>query len=690
MMEVPVRLSDFSDILQRDRLLRSEGDCQNISLSSTSRELFNETKKSIPRANQLKLKDLISPSVSRYNSSKYSLRARSHSPIGSPPSSKRSVENTLLRCDFTAAHSEEELMQTLDASKIEEINSNIDSHCHLIDQSDEASMQKLLCDAQKDLSILGFCYSQLWLLEPGGGLSFKTTNDGTRVNISPQKTIGLFNKIGIQASSTRNRYNTVTVLTPADPLWEECLSYILESDSTSEITSSTDRKNQQRKAIHLIPILSSTSIRGIIFATEIETFASATVARRISSINTSKIRVVLATQWYKQLAKVIGLRLNALHEEKIRIATIETKDEDVVRTETAEGLLKLNEELSEMTDICAISNSIVSAGVTLFKGSICFILNPHLQKNNSNERGSIIDANYVTVFTADSNSAITPISPIKVNNRGLITTLISNHDSYFDGCQDLGVAKENVLRNKCINGKFEQMSDSVKHFDSGNNDNTNDSSSSSNSSGIKSCIKIERKLTTLEVSKDELIDAGLCVREDSENFSIICLSIPFKKMDDGLHDSNSMNKNDLFCSFVLAFPCVSSCVASAPDTTADLNNDQMNSRSIHQKERIKIQLNVLMKIASYAFFRIEKLSPKTIEKYENRNTDMTRIISTSRDSLAVSKDLVLKERKMQMDLRACMLCTSNLAVFSSRAAEVSTLKDLGTIMIYYDIHILFY
>lgn len=673
-MEAPVRLSDFSDILQRDRLLRSEGDRQDISLSSTSRELFNETKRRIPRAsNQIKLKDLISPSVSRYNSSKHNLRARSHSPIGSPPSSNKVREKTIVRCDFTAAHGEEELMQSLDAGKIEEINDNIDGHCSLMDQSDEASMQRLLYDAQKDLSILGFCYSQLWLLEPGGGLSLKTTNDGNKVNLSPQRTIDLFESIGIQRSSmiqvqsdisesaqskkhhqSQIRY-PVTVLTEADLLWEELLN-ILESNYTSESASNKDRRHHQWKAIHLIPISSSNSIKGIIFATETETFTSATVAKRISSINTSRIRIVLATQWYKQLAKAMGLRLNALHEEKMRISNIESTDEDIVKTEMVEGLLKLNEDLSEMTDIYAVFESLASSGVTLFKGSMCFIFSSNLQKNESNEGGNIIDGNCVTVYTADNNSSTAPISPINVTNRGLITTLIGNHDSP-------------LLRTKCINGKSEQEMDSEKYFDSSRNKDDDGSSSSS---------KIERKLTTLKVSKDELMNAGLSVRENSENYTIICLSIPTKKMDKGLHVSDSVNKDDFFCSFILAFPCDSSSLTSAPNNNSNSSNDQINNTSIHHQKRVKTHLNAFMKIASYALCRIGKSGLQTIQKYEKRNQDMTKDFYTLRDSLKTSEDIILKEKRIQNDLRACMLCTFNLAVFASKAAEVSTLKDLGT------------
>lgn len=66
-----------------------------------------------------------------------------------------------------------------------------------------------------------------------------------------------------------------------------------------------------------------------------------------------------------------------------------------------------------------------------------------------------------------------------------------------------------------------------------------------------------------------------------------------------------------------------------------------------------------------------------IEKYEKRNTNMVEINSTLKESLKGCEEGLFKEKRMQEELRGCILCTYNLALFASRAAEVSTLKDLG-------------
>lgn len=611
MTEIPIRLSDFSDIIQRDqdRTVRNKGNRQSIPLVSTSRVLFNDSKKNMPRrSDQFRLKDLISPSVPRYNSSNNSIRARSHSPIGSPSSSFKAVEKTNFRCNFAAAHDEEEeLMQSLDAGKIEEINSSIDRYCSLIIQSNEGTMSRLLNEAQKDLSILGFCHSQLWLFEPGGGLSYKK-DDGTRINLSPQRTGDLLESVGmLRPSTAQQKCDIIIVLKPADPFWDEFQS-ILKSDSNS---------TKRSKAIHLIPIITSNSTKGFIFATEIETFASATVAKRISNINTSRICSVLAMQWYKQLASTIGWRLNTVYEDKTRVSNNKDKNEDIERTETAEGLLQLYEDLSDTTDICTISSLLASAGKTLFKGSMCFILNPSLQKNES------VDESLVTVFTAGSNYKTTPIVPIKVTNRGLITTFISKHDTLLD--------------------ESEKKTDSDKYTGSSYNSNGNiRSSSSSSSSRIRSNGRKDRNLTTLEVSKDELIKAGLTAQENIERFSIICLSIPTNRIENSLLESDSVKKDDVFCSFVLAFPSTSSSTSTS-NITSTSSNDQINSRSMHQQERTKAQLNSLIKIASQAFFRIEKSSLQMMKLGNFLSLQRQRSI-TSR-SLLGWKDATTAERE---------------------------------------------
>ena len=276
-------------------------------------------------------------------------RSRSHSPLRSPISSSHSSKRVDIFCHPRRSSAEDDgiEMQGFDCKRIEKITRNIDDCCDKILNSDRLHISNLLETTKKDFTAFGYPLAQLWLFEPGIGLSFQ--GKGSAAIHLPSKILAtIFSDIDIIANKGGDYPTTdmkgcrsrIRIIRPEDGSWYDMISLIRSAEP--KCTENTGIL--EWKAIHIIPILivssniGSDSISmskagsgsasgseqgrcdhfvgdvadGFIFAVEIASTISKAVTRRTNNINVSRVRAVLSMLYFKQIAAAIGRRLSEL------------------------------------------------------------------------------------------------------------------------------------------------------------------------------------------------------------------------------------------------------------------------------------------------------------------------------------------------------------------------------------------
>ena len=316
-------------------------------------------------------------------------RSRSHSPLRSPISSSYSSKrvDTLCHSRRSSAQDDEIEMQGFDCKRIEKISRNIDDCCNKILNSDRLLISNLLETTKKDFIAFGYLLSQLWLFEPGIGLSFQGKGSAA-IDLPSKRLATIFSDIDIIANKegdypTTNKSgcrSRIRIIRPEDLSWYDMISLI--RSAAPKCTENT--RILEWKAIHIIPILIVSSnvgsdcisiskagsgsasgsesgqgdhfvgdvADGFIFAVEIDSTISKAVTRRANNINVSRVRTVLSTQYFKQIAAAIGRRLSELDGIN-NFTNFTNQNKKIAHTTTTKENVRVKSQLDNFySEIC--------------------------------------------------------------------------------------------------------------------------------------------------------------------------------------------------------------------------------------------------------------------------------------------------------------------------------------------------
>jgi hypothetical protein len=357
------------------------------------------------------------------------------------------------------------IMTVLEENQIQAIVDAVNKCCTQISLTERCSISDALHVCQVDLSILGFCVTQLWLSQPNGSLTF-LKSDGSNTNLSPQETAKILRDVfSVETRSSLSNEDqgqhiniSSGQVNRRDASWHDLNSLIRSSlsrclDSGEDEAANTDDvKSSNWKSIYLIPVtvdsnaestISYSNRLGYIIAVEDYSGLSKAMTDRLTHTNQNDLRRTVSLLLYRLLAAAIGNRLAVLEqkeEEKklscsLRIASAPSS------IDFLSGMLQYYEDMSTASQACDVTHILGCAGVVLFKSPICFMLEAsspsatsrsshsndgsadHLNHSNSS------DVTQAVVYSAYSDhtnvTGVRIMSNTSVECKGFIGTLLS-------------------------------------------------------------------------------------------------------------------------------------------------------------------------------------------------------------------------------------------------------------------------
>jgi hypothetical protein len=290
------------------------------------------------------------------------------------------------------------IMRGLEETQIQAIVDAINKCCSQISLTERCSISDALHVSQVDLSILGFCVTQLWLSQPDGSLTF-LKSDGSTTNLSPQETAKILRDVfSVETGSSLSNEDEgqhINInsgqVNRRDASWHDLNSLIRSSlsrcsDRGEDGAANTDDvKSSNWKSIYMIPItvdsiadstISYSNRMGYIIAVEDYSGVSKAMTDRLTHTNQNDLRRTVSLLLYRLLAAAIGNRLVILEQKEAekklscssRIASAPSS------IDFLSGMLQYYEDISRASQACDVTHILACTGVLLFKSPICFVL----------------------------------------------------------------------------------------------------------------------------------------------------------------------------------------------------------------------------------------------------------------------------------------------------------------------------
>ena len=364
------------------------------------------------------------------------------------------------------------IMTGLEEAQIQAIVDAVNKCCMQISLTERCSISDALHVSQVDLSILGFCVTQLWLSRPDGSLTF-LKSDGSTTNSSPQETAKILRDVfSVETGSSLSNEDqgqhiniSSGQVNRRDTSWHDLNVLIRSSlsrclDRGEDGAANTDDvKSSNWKSIYLIPItvdsnaestISYSNRMGYIIAVEDYSGVSKAMTDRLTHTNQNDLRRTVSLLLYRLLAAAIGNRLVVLEqkeeEKKLSCSSIIASAPSSI--DFLSGMLQYYEDMSTASQACDVTRILACTGVLLFKSPICFVLEAsslsatsHFSHSNDESADHLNHSNSSDVTQAVVYSAYsdhTDVTGIRIKSntsvecKGFIGTLLnlaSRHDT---------------------------------------------------------------------------------------------------------------------------------------------------------------------------------------------------------------------------------------------------------------------
>lgn len=360
-------------------------------------------------------------------------------------------------------------MRGLEGTQIQAIVDAANRCCAQILLAERCSISDVLRVTQVDLSILGFCVTQLWLSQPDGSLTF-LKSDGSNANLSPQETAKILRDVfPVETGSSfsnedQGQYINICSgqVNRRDASWHDMNVLIRSSlsrysDRGEDGAANTDDvKSSNWKSIYMIPItvdsiaestVSYSNRLGYIIAVEDYSGVTKAMTDRLTHTNQNDLRRTVSLLLYRLLAAAIGARLVVLEQQEEEKKHFYSSRIAIAPSSIgfSSSMLQYYEDLSRASQACDVTHILQYAGVLLFKSPLCFVLEaPSLSAasrsslatsrvNNGSadilNHSNSSDVTHAAVYAAHSNrfyiTGIRTKSKTSVECKGFIGTLLS-------------------------------------------------------------------------------------------------------------------------------------------------------------------------------------------------------------------------------------------------------------------------
>lgn len=499
-------------------------------------------------------------------------------------------------------------MRGLEGTQIQAVVDAAIRCCTQISLAERCSISDALRVTQVDLSILGFCVTQLWLSQPDGSLTF-LKSDGSNASLSPQETAKILRDVfPVETGSSfsnEDQGQHINIcsgqVNRRDASWHDMNVLIRSSlsrcsDRGDDGAANTDDvKSSNWKSIYMIPItvdsIAESTERysnrlGYIIAVEDYSGVSKAMTDRLTHTNQNDLRRTVSLLLYRLLAAALGARLVVLeqNEEEKKHSCSSRMAIAPSSIDFFSGTLQYYEDLSRASQACDVTHVLQYAGVLLFKSPICFVLEASslsavsrssfatsLVNDGSGDilnRSNSSDVTHAVVYAAHSDHTDVTGIRIKSNTsvecKGFICTLLSLAASY-------GTQQRSTSHVSRSNEPKREMSYT----------DTND---------FEGTIR-------LTVSTSELISAGLTIdfNAEVETWDLLCTFIldQSETSDEGCggrveNESNCNSGRSLRRIYVAAYPTSSSFLST---NTLSSTTGSMNASSSKNGGSVRMNLD---------------------------------------------------------------------------------------------------
>lgn len=458
---------------------------------------------------------------------------------------------------------------------------------------------------QVDLSILGFCVTQLWLSQPDGSLTF-LKSDGSNTNLSPLETAKILRDVfSVETGSSLSNEDEgqhINVcsgqVNRRDASWHDLNSLIRLSlsrcsDRGEDGAANTDDvKSSSWKSIYMIPItvdsnpestISYSNRLGYIIAVEDYSGVSKAMTDRLTHTNQNDLRRTVSLLLYRQLAAAIGNRLVVLEqkEEEKRLSCSSRIASAPSSIDFLSGMLQHYEDMSRASQACDVTHILACTGVLLFKSPICFVLEaPSLSATSR--------LSHLNYGSADH---------LNHSNLGDVTNAVV-YSAYSDHTDVTGVRIKSNMTVECKGLIGTLLSLAARH--NTQQPSASHVSRSTDPKGEISYADIDDFEGTirLTVSTRELLSAGLLIdfNAELETWDLLCTCIldhsetSGEGCSRGVEDeSNCNNGRSLKRIYVAAYPTLSSSLST---NTSSSTTGSMKASSSKNGESVRMNLHV--------------------------------------------------------------------------------------------------
>ena len=650
-------------------------------------------------------------------------------------------------CSHKAAHIEENdieyMSQEIDCDRIEMITGNIDNCCYKISKCHKYFLGDLLDSTQKDFTLLGFCLSQLWLSEPDGGLSFHK-KDKTFIKLPKRNKIKLFddifmtkNKNGDHYSRNKSEKNNSKFLSPGgtgivrpgDPSWDELIVLI-------QSTSPENRLNSSWRAVHIIPFSldffenfsdsdsgsgsgsdnysdsvdrsSANVAKGFIIAVEMTSSLLQSVPKEVSNSkysNSSRNSTIFSIQLYRQLATAIGLRLSILdnykthNQKKKEKKLVQTlfhmiNDKDIIKSPNISnfhneffGIQKVNDFLQSKEFLKCFQ---IEKSVILMTNEFLSPINDTKQQNFLEEMHNKINLFQYSNIIDSENSNIDKEKFQKINLNPI------DQNSFW---------MEKLLKGKSVLVNFHEDQKNQKftktnktRIDEECNFNINENKieneyEKENESEIGTFRRLHNQYDE-ELSflvKNILPTARNVLLKLIKTFEGFCIILFFNQI---LIEENVQNLNSNSCMVYETGQYVHSNVFEHVRILLNMLQSKYTA-SLKLKENVRFKSQIDEFYDQIRKEKEENLSRKTLLNWQNYilqnkiedNKEKIILMPEKKSYFQIEKrksiDKNQKDKNQFDRLNVRTACTFELAIFCSKIIKISTLDELGDLIINY-------